>query len=140
MSFLVESRHRMLKGSVALQVGDEIIVREYSFVAAFGYRGKIVQIFEELFIVADWQHNRSTVAMLVGKILEHLTHGIEVMRWCPSCRKFAAPRDSSLARTMTVLQGHRRSGLYLRSSRRLSRHDERKRTIQSKSAFSKPMS
>ena len=93
ISFLVESRHRMLKGSIALQVGDEIVVRDHGFVAVFGHRGEIIQILQKPFVVADRQHDRSTVAVFISEILDRLTHGLEARCCRPGCRGFTVQTE-----------------------------------------------
>jgi len=73
----VEVRHWILKGSIPLQLGEESVVRDHGFVAAFGDDGEIGQIFEEFFVVADGKHNSRTVAVFVREILQGLAHDTE---------------------------------------------------------------
>ena len=78
MSFLVELRHWMLKDSITLEVGEECLVRDDGLVAALGYDGEIFQVFEQLLVIADGQHDCRAVAVLVREILQGLAHGLKV--------------------------------------------------------------
>jgi len=44
---------RLLKGSIALEVGEEWLVRDDGLVAALGYDGEIFQVFEQFLRSAE---------------------------------------------------------------------------------------
>ena len=93
MSFFVELRHWMLKGSIALEVGEESVVRDDGLVAALGYDGEIFQVFEQLLVIANGQHDCRAVAVLVREILQGLAHGQEATPRPPQSRARAATRQ-----------------------------------------------
>ena len=76
----------MLKGSIALEVGDESVVRDYRFVAALGHNCEIVQVLKKLLVVADGQQDGGAVAVLVSELLESLAHGEETTLRPIDCR------------------------------------------------------
>jgi hypothetical protein len=65
----------MLKRSIALEFGEEVVVRDDGFVTAFGDDGEIVQILKELLVFADGQNDCGAVAVLVREVLQCLAHG-----------------------------------------------------------------
>ena len=87
MSFLVELRHWILKRAITLEVGEESVLRDHGLVSAFGYDGKIVQILEELFVVADWKDHGGSITVLVSEVLQGLAHGVEATLWQPERRE-----------------------------------------------------
>lgn len=60
--------------SIALQIGEELVVWNHRFVAAFGNYGQVVQIFEELFVIADWKNDGCALAVVIREVLEWLAH------------------------------------------------------------------
>ena len=76
----------MLKGSIALEVSEEFGVRDNGFVAAFGDHGQIVQVLQQLLVVADREDDGGAVAVLVGEILQGLAHGAETTPRLLPCR------------------------------------------------------
>lgn len=76
----------MLKGSITLQFGNELIVWDQRLIATLGNDSKVVQVFEKLLVVANRKNDRSTVAMFVSEILQGLAHGRKVTALSPGCR------------------------------------------------------
>lgn len=76
----------MLNGSIALEAGEEGVVGDDGFVAAFGDDGEIVQILKEFLVVADGKNDGGAVAVLVSEILQGLTHGVEATLCLLRCR------------------------------------------------------
>src|SRR4051812_16950333 len=102
MSFLVEWRHWMLKRAITPQVGEESFVRDHGLVSAFGYHGKIVQILEELFVVADWKDHGGSITVLVSEVLQGLAHGVEATLW----RRESREREQRLTTTHALDSCH----------------------------------
>jgi hypothetical protein len=74
MSFLVEVRHWMLKRAIALEITEELVLRNDGLVAALGDDGKIVQILQELFVFADGKHDGGSLTVLISQVLQDLAH------------------------------------------------------------------
>ena len=52
-----------------------MLVGNHGFVASLGDYRQIVQIFEELLVVADWQDDGGSFAAVIGDVLECLAQG-----------------------------------------------------------------
>ena len=58
----------MLKDPISFQVGLELLVRKGRLVSPLGDHGKVVQIFQELFVLRDRKHHRRLCPILCGQI------------------------------------------------------------------------
>src|SRR6266550_1901740 len=76
----------MIKGSIALEVGNEGVVGDDGFVASLGDDCEIVQILKKLLVVGNWKNDGSAVAVLVSEVLQGLAHGVEATLCLLRCR------------------------------------------------------
>ena len=76
----------MLKGPIALQFGNELVVRDEWLIATLGNDREVVQVFEKFLVVANRKHNRRAVAMFVSEILQGLAHARKVTALVPGSR------------------------------------------------------
>lgn len=72
-SFLVEVRHRRSNEAIALELGDELLVRNGGLVPALCYDRQIVQILQHFLVVGDRKHYAvrspwSSVMYLTGSL------------------------------------------------------------------------
>jgi hypothetical protein len=81
----------MLKRAIALEVREEGVVRNDGLVSSFGDDCEIIQILKELLVVADWKDDGGSATLLIGKILQCLSHGVEAT----SCLSESRERASS---------------------------------------------
>ena len=77
-SFLVDFLHCRLKEAIALELGNELLVRDGGLAAALGYDGQIFQIFEQSLVIGNRQNDGSAFAVVVGNIFNRLAHGTKI--------------------------------------------------------------
>ncbi len=74
-SFLVDVRHCRLKEAIALELGNELLVRNGGFSPALCYDGKIFQVLQQFFVVGDWKNDGCAFAAIVSDIFNGIAHG-----------------------------------------------------------------
>ena len=73
-SFLVDFRHCRLKEAIALELGNELLVRDGGLAAALGYDGQIFQIFEQFLVIGNRKNDGSAFAVVVRDVLNRIAH------------------------------------------------------------------
>jgi len=73
-SFLVDFRHCRLKEAIALELGNELLVRNGRLVAPLGYHGQIFQVFQQFLVVGDWKNHGRTFAAVIGDVFNSIAH------------------------------------------------------------------
>ena len=73
-SLLVDFRHCKLKEAIALELGNELLVRDGGLATALGYDGQIFQIFEQFLVIGNRKNDGSAFAMVIGNIFNRLAH------------------------------------------------------------------
>ena len=64
----------MLKEPIPLQLRFELLMGYGRFLPPLGYCREIVEVFQQLFIIRNWQHDSRFLAGLVGEILQGFAH------------------------------------------------------------------
>jgi hypothetical protein len=64
----------MLKEAIAPQLGFELLVGNGRLFAPLGNRCQIIQIFQQLLSIRDWEYDRRLLASLVREILQSFAH------------------------------------------------------------------
>jgi hypothetical protein len=70
----VDFRHCRLKEAIALELGNELLVRDGGLTAALGYDGQIFQIFEQFLVIGNRKNDGSAFAVVVGNVFNRLAH------------------------------------------------------------------
>ena len=73
-SFLVDFRHCRLKEPIALELGNKLLVRNGRLLAALSYNGQIFEVFQQFFVLGDWNNDGCTFAAIVGDVLNRVAH------------------------------------------------------------------
>lgn len=73
-SLVVDFRHCRLKEAIALELRNELLVRDGGLAAALGYDGQIFQILEQFLVIGNRKNDGSAFAMVVGNIFNRLAH------------------------------------------------------------------
>ncbi len=73
-SFLVDFRHCRLKEAIALELGNELLVRNGRLLPALSYDGQIFEVFQQFFVIRDWNNDGCTFAAIVGNVPNRLAH------------------------------------------------------------------
>jgi hypothetical protein len=73
-SFLVDFRQGRLKEAIALELGNELLVRNGGLLPALCYDGQIFEVFQQLFVLSDWNNDSRTFAAIVGNVLNRIAH------------------------------------------------------------------
>jgi hypothetical protein len=73
-SFLVDFRQCRLKEAIALELGNELLVRNGGLLPALCYDGQIFEVFQQLFVLSDWNNDSRTFAAIVGNVLNRIAH------------------------------------------------------------------
>jgi hypothetical protein len=73
-SFLVDFRHCRLKEPIALELGNKLLVRNGRLLAALSYDGQIFEVFQQFFVLGDWNNDGCTFAAIVGDVLNRIAH------------------------------------------------------------------
>jgi hypothetical protein len=73
-SFLVDFRQCRLKEAIALELGNELLVRNGGLLPALCYDGQIFEVFQQLFVLSDWNNDSRTFAPIVGNVLNRIAH------------------------------------------------------------------
>jgi hypothetical protein len=60
--------------TIALELGNELLVRNGRLLPALCYDGQIFQVFQQFFVVGDWQNDRRAFAAIVGDVFNRITH------------------------------------------------------------------
>jgi len=63
-----------LKEAIALELGNELLVRNGRLLPAFDYDGQIFKVFQKFFVVGDGDNDRRAFAAIVGNVLYGIAH------------------------------------------------------------------
>ena len=63
-----------LKEAIALDLGNELLVRNGRLLPAFDYDGQIFKVFQKFFVVGDGDNDRRAFAAIVGNVLYGIAH------------------------------------------------------------------
>jgi hypothetical protein len=74
-SFFVDVRHCRLKEAIALELGNELLVRDSWLSTALCYDGQILQVLQQFFVVRDWKNDGCAFAAIVSDIFNGIAHG-----------------------------------------------------------------
>jgi hypothetical protein len=104
-SFFVDVRHYRLKEAIALELGNELLVRNGGLSPALCYDGQVFQVFQQFFVVGDWKHDGCAFAAIIGDVLNRIAHWRKITGNIsnPQCRR--GKRKSAMARTLSVRAG-----------------------------------
>jgi hypothetical protein len=126
-SFFVDARHRRLKEAIALELGNELLVRNGGLFSALCYDGQVFQVFQQFFVVGDWKNDGRAFAAIIRDVLNRIAHWRkDYLNHQQSAtptrkRKSAMARPPSSTGWQRVLPDHFiRSKVFWRSSRSLA--------------------
>ena len=80
----------MLKDAIALELGNELLVRDGGFFTALGHNRQILQILQQLFVLGNRQQNSGAFTALVREILNGIAHRPEITAGSCYCRETLA--------------------------------------------------
>ena len=72
--FPVDVRHCRLKEAIALELGNELLVRNGGLSPALCYDGQIFQVFQQFFVVGDWKNDGCAFAAIIRDVLNRIAH------------------------------------------------------------------
>src|SRR5206468_11006653 len=79
-----------LKDAIALELGNELLVRDGGFFTALGHNRQILQILQQLFVLGNRQQNSGAFTALVREILNGIAHRPEITAGSCYCRETLA--------------------------------------------------
>ena len=60
--------------TIALELGNELLVRNGRLLPALCYDGQIFQVFQQFFVVGDWQNDPRAFAAVIRDVLNRIAH------------------------------------------------------------------
>jgi hypothetical protein len=60
--------------AIALELGNELLMRNGWFLPALGYYGQIFQVFQQFLVVSHWKNHGCTFATIIRDVLNRIAH------------------------------------------------------------------
>ena len=73
-SFRVDFRHRRLKEAIALELGNELLMRNGWLLPALSYYRQIFQVFQQFLVVGDRKNDGCALATIIRDVLNRIAH------------------------------------------------------------------